>query len=213
MNFRVVLFDIGGVLVEFTGTRALLGWTANRFTGEELGKFWLSSSTVRAFETGKTGPDEFAANLISELRLPVTVVDFLADFSSWPKALLPGATELVCRVKTSCLCATLSNTNAVHWPRLTKDMGLGGLFEHHFPSHLTGKIKPDHEAFYEVTHAFSCKPSEVLFLDDNLINVEAAKTVGFQAAAVRGAAEAEVALSQFGILKKSNSHKSGHKQY
>jgi len=38
MNFRIVLFDIGGVLDEFTGTRVLLAWTANRLSFEEPGK-------------------------------------------------------------------------------------------------------------------------------------------------------------------------------
>jgi FMN phosphatase YigB (HAD superfamily) len=40
----------------------------------------------------------------------------------------------------------------------------------------------------------------VLFLDDNLINVDAARQVGMQAARVQGPIEAQRALTDFGII-------------
>jgi HAD superfamily hydrolase (TIGR01509 family) len=38
--------------------------------------------------------------------------------------------------------------------------------DHHFASHLTGKIKPDEEAFQHVLATLGCDDPETLFLDD-----------------------------------------------
>ena len=79
-------------------------------------------------------------------------------------------------------------------------MKLEKAFDHHFASHLTGKIKPDEEAFRHVTEALSCEAAEVLFLDDNRLNVDAAGEFGMNTALVKGVAEAEAVLLEHGIL-------------
>ena len=81
-----------------------------------------------------------------------------------------------------------------------RNEGLTRAFPHHFASHLLGKIKPDAEAFQHVTSALRCEPSEVMFLDDNDINVIAAKSLGMQAVRVRGIGEARRALVASGVL-------------
>jgi hypothetical protein len=50
---RVILFDLGGVLVELTGVSTLLSWTESLITPEIVWKTWLSSPAVRQFETGR----------------------------------------------------------------------------------------------------------------------------------------------------------------
>jgi putative hydrolase of the HAD superfamily len=59
-------------------------------------------------------------------------------------------------------------------------MRLAEAFDHHFASHLMGKIKPDEESFQHVLDMLHCDADEVLFLDDNQLNVEAAKRVGMR---------------------------------
>jgi len=82
-----------------------------------------------------------------------------------------------------------------------RNEGLTRAFPHHFASHLLGKIKPDAEAFRHVTDALRCEPNEVMFLDDNDINVVAAESIGMQAVRVRGIAEAKSALVASGVLE------------
>ncbi len=170
---RVVLFDLGGVLVEFTGPATLLRWLGDRLTPEQIWPMWLGSSVVRDFETGRVGPDVFADRLIA---------------------------DLVGRIPPSYLRATLSNTNVLHWPRLTGELGLGALFDHHFPSHVIGKLKPDREVFAHVAQTLRCEPSAILFLDDQPLNVHAALAAGVRAVRVSGVQEAESALTELGVL-------------
>lgn len=200
-QIRVVLFDLGGVLVELSGVPIMLRWMGEQATQEKLLNLWLSSPSVRAFETGRITPNEFADRLIEEMTLPVTRERLLDEFALWPRALFPGALELVQRVPRRYVRATLSNTNSLHWSRLMNEMGLATVFDHHFASHLTGKIKPDEDVFHHVVDALGCQAQEILFLDDSRLNVEAAGRIGMQAVQVQGPAAAEKALVEFGVMR------------
>jgi FMN phosphatase YigB (HAD superfamily) len=199
-RLRVILFDVGGVLVEPSGVATMLSWMNHRVSAEELWKLWLTSPTVRAFETGKTSAEDFADCVIADFALPVTRSVFLAELPKWSTTPFPGALHLVARLPSRYIRATLCNTNPVHWACLMNNAALAGAFAHHFASHLTGKIKPDADAFLHVTRTLGCPPDEVLFLDDNEMNVAGAIATGMKAIRVKGPAEAERALVSFGVL-------------
>ncbi len=199
-GIRVVLFDVGGVLVEVTGIEAMREWLEHRVTDEEVWRVWFRSPVVRAFETGRIGPVPFATGLLAELGLDIGVERFLEAFVSWPARLYPGALELVARIPPTYTRALLSNSNVLHWPRVMGDLGLGAAFEHRFVSHLTGRIKPDRDAFQQVLDSLACAPAEVFFLDDSEGNVAAARALGLEAVRARGAAEAERALRLAGLI-------------
>src|ERR1051326_2196122 len=200
-QIEVVLFDLGGVLVELTGVATMLGWLGNAITVEDLWTRWLTSPIVRDFERGRISPDLFAAQIIHEMALPVARDEFLITFTSWVAGLYPGALELVNSLPPGVVRATLANTSVLHWPRLMNDLALERHFHHHFPSHLTGRIKPDQEAFQHVLDSLGCRPGDVLFLDDNKFNIQTAKTMGMHAACVNGPLEARRALAAAGLLK------------
>ena len=194
------MFDLGGVLVELAGVPTMLSWTRRHIESDELWRRWLTSPSVRAFESGRTSPDDFADALIAEFELPVQPPEFLAAFTSWPRGLLAGALELVNEVPTPIARVTLSNTNCLHWPRLMTEMGLSEVFDFHFASHLTGNMKPDEEAFQHVLESVGCRADTVLFLDDNQLNVDAALSLGIGAFRVQGVAQARAVLERNGVF-------------
>lgn len=200
IDIRVLLFDVGGVLVQLTGIEIMRGWLGNSVTADELWLRWLRSMSVREFETGRIDASEFAVGVTVEFGLAVEPQQFLESFIHWQTGLYPGALEMLARIPNSYQRAILSNSNALHWPRVLSDMQLGAVFDNHFVSHLTGRIKPDAEAFEQVVDSFGCRPTQVLFLDDNLLNVEAAQKMGMHAIRVRGPTEAQRVLTDFGII-------------
>jgi putative hydrolase of the HAD superfamily len=159
-EIRVVLFDVGVVLVELSGLAMLLSWLGHRVTAEQVRTLWLTSPIVRSFETGKMQPAAFAEQMISELSLQVGREEFLTELYIRSQRILPGAVELVRRVPRYYMRATLCNTNALQWPSLIEQRDLIGAFDHHFASHLTGKIKSDEEAFQHVLATLGCEGSE-----------------------------------------------------
>ena len=202
-DIRVLLFDVGGVLVQLRGVEVMLEWLGQTVTTDGLWRMWLHSAPVRQFEIGKIDANQFAVGVISEFGLPVDPQRFLEAFIAWPTGLYPGTLEMLARIPRSYRRAILSNSNGLHWPRVVNDMGLGAAFDSHFASHLTGRIKPDSDAFEHVVDSLGCSPAQVLFLDDNSINVEAAQRFGMHAVRVRGATETHGALRDLGIIDDS----------
>jgi putative hydrolase of the HAD superfamily len=199
-DIQVLLFDVGGVLVELSGVETMLDWLGRRVTADELWRMWLQSVPVRQFETGRIDAAEFAAGVISEFGLPIEPQLFLEAFIGWPTGLYPGTLEMLARIPRSYRRAILSNTNSLHWPRVLGEMRLGAAFDNHFVSHLTGRIKPDSDAFEHVVESLGCAPAQVLFLDDNSLNIESAQRFGMHAIRVRGAAETHGVLMELGII-------------
>ncbi|MEP7330350.1 MAG: HAD family phosphatase, partial [Betaproteobacteria bacterium] len=141
----VILFDLGGVLIELAGVEKMLEWSKGLAGTDDLWRRWLQSHAVRAFETGRIGTDEFAVRLIEEFGVPVAPAEFLHAFDGWPRALYPGAKELLAELAPHFELASVSNTNEMHWQRFTGEWTLDQSFHHNFPSHRVGKLKPDAE--------------------------------------------------------------------
>ena len=199
-QIEVILFDLGGVLVEVTGASEMFKWMKNNLSIDELWKAWLSSSAVRSFEIGRSTAEQFADELIDEMDLSVGRNEFIHAFIQWPRRLYPGVTRLIERLNQDYTLACLSNSNELHWPILINEMGIDKMFSKHFISHLTGKLKPDPESFEHVLCNLNCDASATLFLDDNEINVKSAQKVGLIAKRVRGIVEVKEYLKNIGIL-------------
>jgi glucose-1-phosphatase len=200
LHLKVILFDVGGVLVELGGVQWVLDRMGPHATTDALWPVWLRSPSVRAFERGHIDSQAFATGIIAELGIESAPEEFLLSFAAWPTRAYPGALEMVASIPPRYQRALLSNSNVLHWPRVLDEMSLGDMFEHRFSSHLMGKIKPDDEAFHHVMQSLGCDAAEVLFLDDNLLNVDAARRLGMQAVQVRGIAQTRTALQQAGVL-------------
>lgn len=197
---EVILFDLGGVLIELAGVEKMLEWSPGLGTTDELWRRWLQSSAVRRFETGAIGRDEFATALIGEFGVPVGPDEFLEAFTWWPRAMFPGAAELLATMRERYRLASVSNTNEIHWARFASAWSLDASFHHNFPSHLVGKLKPDAEYFRHVLDAVDAPAERVLFIDDNAINVDAAAKLGMVTRRVAGVDGARQAFRDLGLL-------------
>ena len=199
-QIRVLLFDLGGVLIELNDLSELLQLNGHEMPVNKPWSDWLYSPAVRAFEMGISTKDQFADKYIEETNLPIKRDEFLNAFIQLPKGLYPDAHRLIERCRDRYFIACLSNTNALHWQRLIHEMGIDRMFDQHFASHLTGKLKPDRESFEHVLQRLNCDPPAIVFLDDNEMNVTAARSVGIIAYRTQGAREAEKILEKTGIL-------------
>ena len=179
MGIEVLVFDLGGVLVELDGPAIRPEWLPPGTTAQDL-KAWLHSPLVRDFERGHISAEPFAQALVSQMRLNISAEHWLAHFSAWPKGLFSGVEHLLAECHKKYRTAILSNTNALHWPRMMAEMGLAGMVDHPFASHLLGLAKPDPAIFYRVQGELDVDPAAIAFFDDNSENVIAARACGWQ---------------------------------
>ncbi len=198
-SVEIVLFDLGGVLLEVGGV-APMRELSGIDTDEELWARWLGCRWVRQLEAGRCTPEEFAAGVVTDWELPVTPAAFLATFGAWVNHPFPGAFELVAETGDAARVGCLSNTNAFQWDAHFGDLPLIDAFEFRFLSFELGAVKPDPAIFEAVASGLPASPGRVLFLDDNAVNVEAAAAYGFTARHVRGVGEARRALVETGVL-------------
>lgn len=186
-------------MIELSGVDQMLAWSAAVDTTEELWRRWLSSEAVRRFETGVIGEAEFAHGVVHEFRLSVDAHAFLDAFNRWPRAILPGARELLAQLAPHYQLASVSNTNAMHWDRFMAEWSLDAAFHCNFPSHRVGKLKPDREYFQHVLDSIDVPPAHVLFIDDNMINVDGAAALGMHARRAVGVDGARRVCLDFGL--------------
>ncbi len=199
----VVVFDLGGVLVEFSGFSQLPEILTVELPAEEVRRRWIASPAVSAFERGGLSGDDFAAAFAREWNLRVAPAEFLERFSGWAMDFYPGARDLVTDVRRRVPAACFSNSNPIHWEKNFKRFAIQQAFDHCFASFEIGFVKPDAEAFELVATRLDCEPRRILFLDDTEVNVEGARRVGYQSHLVRGVAEARRLLAGCGLAAPS----------
>lgn len=179
----LLLFDLGGVLIESSVFEMLNRLLPTPVTSHRLKQRWLSCPLVRQFESGKISAQDFAERFVIEWGLLLTAEEFLEEFASWPRDFFPGACEMIQNLRMNYKVGCLSNSNSVHSQRF-------GDFCNEFDvtlfSHLLGVLKPDPEIFILAMDHCQVSPSEVCFFDDCQENVNTATSLGITAFCVDG---------------------------
>ena len=183
---ETLIFDLGGVFIKLTGVAKMIEWTNGRISEEELWNIWFNSVSVREFETGALDSRTFAKGIIREFGLNVDETEFLNQFTSWASELFPGARRLLTDLKQKYTLVSLSNTNVIHWDNLCDRFQIHQFFHHNFPSHVTGRVKPEIDTFGYVLSQLESPPERIIFFDDNPDNISNAKQTGIHAFQVEG---------------------------
>lgn len=197
---KVLLFDLGGVLVDSAGLRELPAMLPAPMSAEDLWCKWLASAAVERFETGRCSAREFAAAFIAEWGLALEPTDFIARFAAFVSGPFPGTADLLAALQDRYGLACLSNTNEVHWERLLGMQALAPVLERPFLSHRLGLMKPGPAIYAHVVRELACEPGEIAFFDDRPENIEGAVQAGLAAYLTVGPDELGRLVDQLGLL-------------
>ncbi|MBC7921000.1 MAG: HAD family phosphatase [Ferruginibacter sp.] len=187
-TIKNLIFDLGAVLLNIDVPRTARALT--ELAGRDL--TWVEGRIVEfglfsRYETGQWTDAEFRDQVRTAMEAPVG--DEPID-AAWNALLLdfpPERIELLRRLKPQYRTFMLSNTSAIHFRQveriLRRDTGyptLHDLFEKVYLSFEMKKLKPSPAIYEQVLRESGLQPSETLFFDDNLANVNAAKQLGIQ---------------------------------
>ena len=200
-SIDVILFDLGGVLVELGPSPLPAGAIADdrAFALAD----WFKSEAAIAFEKGSNSAAAFARALIDELDLDCSQQALIEHFTEWPVGLFPGAHELLQRLRGDYRLAILTNTNELHYPRFAGEFRLMEHTEYIFASHQLALAKPEPAIYQHVINTLETDPARILFLDDNRDNVAAAQELGIEAHHIEGFDKLEQFLGAQGIIGKN----------
>jgi putative hydrolase of the HAD superfamily len=181
----VLLFDLGGVLVDYSGVEDLRPLLPESLDDEALLARWAACPYSLAYGAGQLTTEEFVPLFLRDWRIDLEPAAFRAAWEGWVRGWLPGAAELIRDLRPQYRLAALSNSNASHWEQLAR-LGMLDAFDLALGSHELGVRKPDPAIYREALSRLAVPADAVLFFDDSAANVDAARGVGMQAVHVDG---------------------------
>ncbi len=183
-EIEVILFDLGGVLIELGESPFNLDWVDPG--NHETTSNWHLSSANMGFDKGLISAQSFARAFKADLKLNASPQQIIDHFRNWPIGPYNGVHKLLQSLRAQYRIAILTNTNALHWPRIVDEFDLIAEAEQVFASHQLGMIKPEVEIYQHVLAQLEVAPQRVLFLDDNQNNIDTAQQLGLQGLQVKG---------------------------
>lgn len=201
---RAVIFDLGRVLVGIDETRGIYRWLTERFGArkEEMLDRLKARKLFLRFNRGELTPETFYKEVMAEIEASLPYDEFVA---LWCDIFVPMETmrELFQEVQTRVPVGLLSDTDSLHWNHLRRAYPFLQTIARPTLSFEIGATKPDPSVYLHAAQNLGVSPSDCLFLDDLLPNVEGARTVGMKAELFCTPQQAREFLIREGILEPS----------
>ena len=178
------IFDFGGVLYKIDPGRSIRAFIAlskqkDIFKPAEL-KNVMSKPGFQLYESGKIPSAEFRDFIRKELS--ISADDQTID-RAWNLTLIEKydfADRIIDEIKPGFNLVLLSNTNEIHYEFFEPQCrDLFSKFDRCFFSHELKTRKPEYEIFEVLLKTMKFKAEETIFIDDSIINIEAAAKLGF----------------------------------
>lgn len=179
---NTVIFDIGNVMVSFDWEHSLRSFGFSEEKYEAIANATYRNPDWNEMDRGVLTPEECFARFIS--RAPqyrddiLTVLGALGDTIKqydYAKPLIRTLHEKGCKVYY------LSNYGKFGYEATKDELDFTALMDGGIFSYEVEMIKPNPWIYAELCKRYGIKPEEAVFLDDNLKNVEAARSMGMHA--------------------------------
>lgn len=200
-SVRVLLFDLGGVVIDYDFGRCLARWA--HIAGcrlHDIESRFSFDSAYEDYERGLIDAAGYFASLRRELAVDLTDEELLDGWSNIYVGFIPEMGPLLAAASARFPVYAFTNTNGSHqavWSeRFARELDV---FTAVFASPDVGFRKPDREAFEAVTARIGGSASSILFFDDIPENVAGALDAGLQAVHVTSTDSVRSALSTLGV--------------
>lgn len=192
-------FDMAGVLVKTQWHEQMSNILGRSIAPNEVHSLWGASDAVCQFECGATSFDEFTKAYLAEQNVSLTSHDFQASFTAILQDDFAGVTELLRQLKPHFTLCLLSNSNEVYRQIIKQRQSFLPLFDAAYFSCELGVMKPSPHFFQTILALQNVPASQVLFFDDGLANVEAARKLDMEAEQVFGPEDVKQVLTCYGL--------------
>ena len=187
-HIKNIIFDLGGVLLDIDLKKSINAFEKLGIENfEEMFSQFKADDLFEKLETGMLNEHEFYSAIKKRTRVNITDKEIA---NAWNALILDFRTESLLfleKLATQYSLYLLSNTNSIHLKYFqqlfTKQTGkplLDGYFSKAWYSHEVGLRKPGAAIFEFVLKEENLVAAETLFIDDTLINIETAQSMGFK---------------------------------
>ncbi|WP_167855890.1 HAD family hydrolase [Natronospirillum operosum] len=193
-----IVFDMGGVLVDIQWQQKIGEILGQDIPFDQMHQLWGNSRAAEDFETGQINFATFSEQFRREFALNLDHAEFERLYAEVIRDEFPGTGQLLDHLGQHFELGLLSNINPYHWAMVEQRPFLAQI-PHVHTSLTLGYMKPDPRIYRALLHSMQAEPEQVLFFDDGLINVEAARAEGMDAEQVFGPDDIEQALRDRGL--------------
>ena len=179
--YKNIVFDFGGVMVDFDPHKYLIDLFGNRGLEEEVYDLTFGSREWRLLDAGRITRREANERMLERARAVGRGFEVEGVLDDWMSMLRPRRRmqELVRKLKSRGYCVYyLSNIPEDVLDFLT-ERDLKGLFDGGVASCEVHINKPDPRIYKALLDKYQLKAGESVFIDDRLENVQAAFRLGF----------------------------------
>lgn len=194
---KAVIFDVDGVLLHSGAFGARLAREYG-FERAALDEFWRGP--FARCTLGLADLKEELAAVLREARCRVTVEECLKQWFDADSGSNAAAFEAAAQLRDRGIpCHVGSTQERYRATYLEKRLGFSRHFDRLFFSCHMGVRKPQPEFYAQVTSALGAAPAELLFIDDQRANVEAARAFGWNAELYAFGDDLRALLSRHGL--------------
>lgn len=184
-----VIFDFGNVLIDLDYPRVIREFSevANK-NEDEIEEMVVTAPILQRFERGMSTPEEFRKEINALLGIDLSDAQFDGIWNSMLKSVTKERMNKVLQIGERFDTYLLSNSNIIHElayeemiMEATGRPSVRDFVKEVYFSHELGMRKPNLDIYRHVIEDIDNYPSRMLFLDDRLDNVEAARIAGMKA--------------------------------
>lgn len=181
-SIKVILFDMGGVLIKTTDrqSRTKLASQFN-MAYEQMDELVYGTESAKKATLGEISETEHFQFVLDKLGVSEYGIERFQQEFWGGDTLDEELTKFITENKNQYRFGMLSNamSNIRNW--LNEKHGFLHLFDITFFSAELGMAKPDPKFYLAILNEFKVNPNEVIFVDDFIENIEAAKELGIHA--------------------------------
>ena len=183
LKIKVLLFDLGRVLVDFDHLRSAKRIAAFcSKTPQQIYDLFFESKSTIDFEAGKISPVDFYQQVKQMLDLKLSYASFEPI---WNDIFFLSAKNrfvfgLVNNLRVNYKTALLSNINILHFEYLKKYFPIFVIFERVFTSFELGAVKPDPLIYNKVMEILRVPAENIFYTDDRPELVASAVNLGIR---------------------------------
>ena len=200
MSAKVVVFDIGGVLIDW---QPHLAWLDELGTREAVEAF-MARIDFPARNLRADGGALFAdlASELDDAEDRRRLVEYVGNYPKTVRTRIEGSWDILGRLKASGVeVHAITNWSAETWPLgIATHPRLGTAFGVAVVSGQERMVKPDPRIFALLCTRADLAPEDCLFIDDSARNVEAARAAGMDAVQFTTPQALQTALQERGLL-------------
>ncbi|RLD88150.1 MAG: HAD family phosphatase [Bacteroidetes bacterium] len=188
MDFKTIIFDFGGVVIDIDPQLTINAFDKLGMT--DSGTFLqpdFINNVIRKFERGILTPEAFRDKVRARANTDFTDQEIDDAWNALLFDIPAERIEVIEGLKKTHKILLLSNSNEIHYDLYVRDLQLrfgyrefDELFDKAYFSFDLHLSKPDIEIYEFVMYQHKLNPAETLFIDDNLENINSAKSLGWK---------------------------------